>query len=69
MRIEWEEDSVISVKAEDGTAVISANRGGLLSLAKQLEALADELPGTHVHYDSYNSLEEGSVELIVEKTE
>ena len=28
---------------------------------------ADGVPGDHIHYDVYNSLEEGSAELIIEK--
>ncbi|MGX8704644.1 MAG: Imm32 family immunity protein [bacterium] len=48
---------------------MSANREGLLSLANQLSALAEEAPGSHIHFDQYNSLEDGSVELIIEKTD
>jgi hypothetical protein len=40
----------------------------LLSLAKHLTALADGEPGEHVHYDEFNSLEEGSTEIIIERT-
>ena len=29
--------------------------------------LAGEEPGSHIHYDEYNSLEDGSDELIIEK--
>ena len=47
--------------------MISANREGMLSLAKQLTALADGAPGDHIHYDEKNSLEEGSAELIIER--
>ena len=48
---------------------VSANREGLLSFARQLRRLADGLTGDHIHYDEYNSLEEGSAALIIEKTE
>ena len=41
----------------------------MLSLAKQLTALADGVPGDHIHYDEYNSLEDGSVDLVIERTE
>ena len=68
MKTEWIEGFEIRAVSENGQTVISANREGLLSLAKQLEALADGMPGDHIHYDAYNSLEEGSAELIVEKT-
>lgn len=66
MNIEWTDGSEIRVHIADGEAVISANREGLLSLAGQLKALAEEAPGSHIHYDDDNALEEGSDELIVE---
>ena len=37
------------------------------SLQKQLAALADAAPGSHIHYDEHNSLEEGSAELIISR--
>lgn len=67
MNIEWEDGFMVHVTVESGTVVISANREGLLSLAQQLTALADEWPGSHIHYDVYNSLEEGSVEMVIQK--
>ena len=67
MRISWVDGFEISVNAENNTVVVSANREGLLSLAGQLAALAEEKPGTHIHYDAGNSLEEGSAEMIIEK--
>ena len=39
----------------------------MLSLAKQLTALADGVPGDHIHYDDQSSLEEGSAEMIIER--
>ena len=68
MRMEWVDGFEIRVNIENGEAVISTNKEGLLSLAKQLAALAEEDPGSHIHYDQYNSLEKGSAELIIEKT-
>ena len=69
MNIEWVEGFEINVTVdESGAVVISANREGLLSLAQQFTVLAETLPGDHIHYDQDNSLEEGSTELIVEKT-
>ena len=68
MRIEWVDGFEIRVSADHDEAVISANREGLLSLAKQLAALAEEDPGSHIHYDEHNSLEEGSAELTIEKS-
>ena len=67
MTIEWVDGFEIKAVAENGEIVISANREGLLSLAKQLEALAEGMPGDHIHYDEWNSLEEGSTEMIIER--
>ena len=67
MEISWEEDFAIRVKCVRGVVVVSANREGLLSLARQFAALAEAAPGSHIHYDEYNSLEEGSTEIIVER--
>ena len=66
MTIEWVDGFEIKAVADKGEIVISANREGLLSLAKQLTALAEGVPGDHIHYDAYNSLEEGSAEMIIE---
>ena len=69
MVVEWVDGFEIKAVIEDDQIVISANREGLLSLAKQLTALADGVPGDHVHYDEDNSLEEGSAEMIIERKE
>lgn len=69
MNVEWTDGSRIRVSINNHTAVISANKEGLLSLAKQLAVLAEGAPGDHVHYDEYNSLEEGSAELVIEQTQ
>ena len=68
MDIIWEDGFEIKVSADNGAFTVSANRAGLLSLSRQLAALAEAAPGTHIHYDAYNSLEEGSMEMIIEKT-
>ncbi|MBO4894180.1 MAG: hypothetical protein J5562_04655 [Clostridia bacterium] len=68
MDINWIDGFNIEVKIIDGAAVVSANREGLLSLANQLAALAEEPSGSHIHYDEHNSLENGPAELIIEKT-
>ena len=68
MDIRWKDDAQIAVKLQDGAAVLSADRGGLLTLAGILAALAEAAPGEHVHLDAYNALEDGSAELIVEKS-
>ena len=69
MKIEWADGYRISVNADNKEVTISANREGLLSLARQLQMLADGVPGDHIHYDEYNSLEDGSSELIIERVE
>ena len=70
MNIEWIEGSEISVRISgDKEITVSANREGLLSLAGQLKTLAEGKPGDHIHYDEYNSLEEGSSQMLIEKTE
>ena len=67
MKIEWEDGAEIRVRIDGGAVLLSANREGLLSLSKQLARLAEEDAGAHIHYDEYNSLEDGSAELIVER--
>lgn len=67
MVLSWIDGFEIVVRQEKGSAVISANREGLLSLANHLKKLAEEPPGSHIHLDADNSLEEGSFELILEK--
>ena len=69
MNFVWVNGFTITVSAEDGRAVISANREGLISLARHMAALAYETPGSHIHLDANNALEDGSAELIIEKTE
>ena len=69
MTIEWLDGFKISVSARQDEVTISANREGLLSLARQLRALAEGMPGDHIHYDETNALEDGSVGLIVERVE
>ena len=67
--IKWENGFEINTKVENEEIIISANKAGLVSLAKQLLSLAQEnVPsGYHFHFDEYNSLEEGSFELIIKK--
>ena len=67
MIFNWVDGFEITVRIDNGTAVISANREGLISLANHLKSLAEEQSGSHIHLDVYNSLEEGSSELILEK--
>ena len=67
MRIEWEPNFSIRVGVQGGEATLSANREGLLSLSRLFADLAEAPPGSHIHLDEYNSLEEGSWEMIVER--
>lgn len=67
MELEWLDGFEIKAVAENGEIVVSANREGLLSLAKQLTVLAEGAAGDHIHYDEYNSLAAGSAELIIER--
>ena len=67
MEIEWIDGFQIKAVAETNEIVISANREGMLSLAKHLTTLADGMPGDHIHYDVNNSLGEGSAEMIIER--
>lgn len=69
MEFTWEDGFAISVRRECDAVVISANRAGLASLARHLQALADEPGPAHFHLDEHNALESGSCELIVEKAE
>ena len=70
MEFKWHDGFSIKVSVDtENNVLISANKEGLLSLATQLKALADEDIGSHIHYDEYNSLEEDSSELIIEKIE
>lgn len=65
----WESGFHIETQIEDGIIKIIANKAGLLSLANHLLNLAqDTVPSDHhLHFDEYNSLEDGSAELIIEK--
>ena len=67
MECKWEDGSEIAVRIDEDTAVLRANREGLLSLSKLCAALANETPGSHLHLDAFNALEDGSAELILEK--
>ena len=66
MIVEWVNGFEIHVSTDKDAVVISANKEGLLSLAKQFTALAEGKPGDHIHYDDCNSLEDGSSDMIIE---
>ena len=67
---QWEEGFTIATSGAVGYFVLKANKAGLVSLATHLLTLAqDKVPaGCHIHYDELNSLEDNSIELVIEKT-
>lgn len=69
IKYKWEDGFEIETKYESGVINIVANKAGLISLANHLLNLAQsEVPvGYHLHFDEYNSLEENSLELIIQK--
>ena len=69
LQLQWEKGFAISVNALENEVTIRANKSGLISLARHLLTLAqDSAPKhSHIHLDEYNSLEEGSAELINQK--
>ena len=69
MKIVWEDNFKIKSTVNENSIIISANKEGLLSLARHLTALAESASGDHIHYDEYNSLEEGSTEVVIEKVQ
>lgn len=68
-KYKWETNFTVRVTVENKVTTLSANKEGLISLANHLLNLAQDAikPGTHIHLDESNSLEEGSIELIIEK--
>lgn len=69
LRLYWSDGYSIKISTNDNEIIISANREGLLSLANHLLNLAQaNVPcGTHIHLDEYDSLEDGSQSIIIEK--
>ncbi|HEX2909509.1 MAG TPA: hypothetical protein VH186_01780 [Chloroflexia bacterium] len=67
--LDWEEGFTIKSRIENSSIVIEANREGLISLARHLLTLAQiEIPSnSHIHLDEYNSLENESCEIIIER--
>ena len=65
----WEKGFEIEILIDGGITKIIANREGLMSLANHLLNLSQSnIPsGSHLHFDEFNSLEEGSTELIIKK--
>ena len=69
VQLKWERGYRVKVKKENDEILIMANKEGLISLANHLLVLAQEgvEVGTHIHLDAYNSLEEDSIDLIIER--
>ena len=69
VRIEWEPGCRIAAAVSYDTVVLSADRAGLITLAKHLLALAqDAVPaGAHLHYDAGEQLDDDSKPLVIER--
>lgn len=65
----WENDSKYAINIADNNVVISANKGALVSIAKQMLYMAySDLPeGSHIHYDSFFTKMNEKYELVIEK--
>lgn len=68
----WEDESNYILDVNEHDIIISANKHGLISLAKQMLYMAyNDLPtGSHVHYDEFfTKMPTSNYELIIQKTE
>lgn len=65
MAINWIEGFTLRVRIKKRYGDYFRQQRGI---AVHLTALAKEPPGSHLHLDKFNSLEENSATLIVEKT-
>lgn len=67
----WDADARIEVRNLGGEVVIEANAAGLRTLAGYLLVLAgDGAPeGAHLHLEDSNGLEDGSVGLVLERSD
>ena len=65
----WENGSKYAINIDDNNVVISANKGALVSMAKQMLYMAyNDIPeGSHVHYDSFFTKINEEFELVIEK--
>jgi hypothetical protein len=66
MKFNWHDGFALSAHADGDSATISGNRAGLRSLADHLVRRAEQRPGAHSYLDSFNSLADGSIELVFE---
>lgn len=66
----WGENAKYNLKICDNTVILSANKEGLISLAKQMLYFAhnDLMKGDHVHLDGFfTKMDNIEYELIIEK--
>jgi hypothetical protein len=70
LRTQWQEGFSVTTSGTADCFLLKANKAGLISLATHLLTLAqDGVPdGCHIHYDASNSLEDESIELVIQKT-
>ena len=70
LHLEWYHGFEISVTESQGEVVIRANEAGLISLAQHLLTLAEHAvpAGSHIHMDASRELEDGSLDLVLERT-
>ncbi|MFC8491845.1 hypothetical protein ACFUJU_13785 [Streptomyces sp. NPDC057235] len=71
LRFSWDADSRIEVRNLGAEVVIEANAAGLRTLAGHLLVLAgEEVPdGAHLHLEGSNGLEDGSIGLVLERSD
>ena len=69
----WEDESKYELKVFESEILLSANKKGLISLAKQMLYLANNdfhCSGAHIHFDSFfTKMDNAKYDLIIEKTE
>jgi hypothetical protein len=65
----WTDGFELIVTTDNNVVFIKANKKGLISMANHLFNLAqDDVPKNHhMHFDEFNSLEEASKQLTIEK--
>ena len=67
----WNDNARYTLDVDYDSVILSANREGLISLAKQMIYFAyNELPeGSHIHFDSFFTKTDQTFHLVVEKKE
>jgi hypothetical protein len=65
----WQENFELEISLHHDQVVITGDAAGLRNLAAQLLALAQDYvySGCHVHLDADNVLENGSVQVILQR--